>query len=160
MSNRIPASLNWLIKKRSSIEGKIIRLRQERDIYTEPFDRRILKLQEDLNALDKTIRLHEIQINPKVIPTTQDQPVKKAIKNRTIKQLILRYFEKNDNKALSTKDVLDHISSNYAISDDITYPKFYKSIRNSLYAMCTQGVLECLPVKNNAAKRYYRLKGK
>jgi hypothetical protein len=60
---RTPSSMAWLIKKRSVIKGQIDRLsRMQADIPD-----KIKALQEELDAVDAVIPLHEVPVDPKVI---------------------------------------------------------------------------------------------
>ena len=60
---RTPSSMAWLIRKRSVIKGQIDRLsKMQADIPD-----KIKALQEELDALDAVIPLHEVPVDPKVI---------------------------------------------------------------------------------------------
>ena len=60
---RTPSSMAWLIRKRSVIKGQIDRLsKMQADIPD-----KIKELQEELDALDAVIPLHEVPVDPKVI---------------------------------------------------------------------------------------------
>ena len=60
---RTPSSMAWLIRKRSVIKGQIDRLsKAQADIPG-----KIKALQEELDALDAVIPLHEVPVDPKVI---------------------------------------------------------------------------------------------
>lgn len=60
---RTPSSMAWLIKKRSMIKGQIDRLsKMQSDIPD-----KIKALQEELDALDAVIPLHDVPVDPKVI---------------------------------------------------------------------------------------------
>lgn len=60
---RTPSSMAWLIRKRSLIKGQIDRLsKMQADIPD-----KISALQEELDAIDAVIPLHEVPVDPKVI---------------------------------------------------------------------------------------------
>src|SRR5947209_5098536 len=64
----IPPSLNWLVQRRARIKGLIEAIERELARRTKMQDR-LPDLKLDLEALDRTIRLHEIPIDPAMIPT-------------------------------------------------------------------------------------------
>src|SRR5574343_872315 len=60
---RTPSSMAWLIRKRSLLKGQIDRLsKMQADIPD-----KISALQEELDAIDAVIPLHEVPVEPKVI---------------------------------------------------------------------------------------------
>ena len=60
---RTPSSMAWLIRKRSLIKGQIDRLSE----MQANIDEKLKALQDELDALDAVIPLHEVQVDPKVI---------------------------------------------------------------------------------------------
>lgn len=69
---RTPESLTWLIRKRQSISSSIVRL--EKLLANAPSE--LAKHREDLAAIDKTMKMHRIQVDPATI-----QPVRRKTKS-------------------------------------------------------------------------------
>jgi hypothetical protein len=80
MSYRIPPSLAWLGQKRACISGKISRLHHELAVCQAAVQKKVADLeraQADLAAVDRTIGMHEIQVDPDLIPEirTSSNPI-------------------------------------------------------------------------------------
>jgi hypothetical protein len=160
MSNRIPVSLNWLVKKRAEVHGELIRLKKERTEFVGWCDNRIYKLEADMKALDRTLRLHEIKISPDKIPYKQAQPVSKKLKYGQLTSLILDCIKESKEGAVNTKEIMyfiaAHTSDNF--EQTVSSREFYQSVKNRLKNLCAQGVLERVPTNSLGQVRYFRLK--
>ena len=72
---KLPTSLHWLIKKRGRIDGSIQKIESYLDKHRQVFEKYqelsndLLLLKETLASVDKTLELHEIQVDPQFIPT-------------------------------------------------------------------------------------------
>lgn len=69
--SKIPPSLAWLARKRARTSGKINRLQQELaacQALIQAKTGELERAQADLAAIDRTMGLHEIQVNPELIP--------------------------------------------------------------------------------------------
>lgn len=66
MSYKIPPSLNWLINKHARISGEIIKI-QKRLTKVSLLVDRLRELEKNLEAVNSSLRLHEIQIDAKNI---------------------------------------------------------------------------------------------
>lgn len=73
MSSRIPPSLNWLINKRARLAGDITKAEKRANELYRLKLKEIEVLRRDLSIIDATIRLHEIQIDPKCIRPIKGQ---------------------------------------------------------------------------------------
>lgn len=92
MAWRTPSSLKWLILKRSSIAGELQQLEAEyvrvgqRQEY---LSNRISEARFNLSAIDSTLALHEIQIEPSEIASTRPQGAR-LLPYGKLGQLLLR----------------------------------------------------------------------
>ncbi len=68
MSNRIPPSLKWLVKKRSEKHGELIDTENEKSIIIQKFSAKISELSKDLKSIDRVLSLHDIKISSEHIP--------------------------------------------------------------------------------------------
>lgn len=80
MSDRVPVALNWLVRRRRIINGHLENalkdradLQQDLGTRIRRLDLQIRALKRDLEGLDSTIRMHDIQIEPARTGTTQPQ---------------------------------------------------------------------------------------
>jgi len=67
MTWRTPPSLKWLIVKRSRLSGQLERLAPDLESTKDQFEQlsaRLARLRKQLEALDQTLLLHDIQIGP------------------------------------------------------------------------------------------------
>jgi hypothetical protein len=76
---RLPPSLKWLIVQRGSIDGKILKaerfLDKNRNFF-EAYQKKIeeiVTLKETLASIDRTLFLHDIQVDPQHIPAIRRQ---------------------------------------------------------------------------------------
>lgn len=80
MSDRVPHALNWLVRRRRIINGHLEKaLRDKSDLQQDlgtrirHLDLQIRALRKDLKGLDSTIRMHDIQIDPRRTGSTRPQ---------------------------------------------------------------------------------------
>ncbi|MBX3585864.1 MAG: hypothetical protein KF796_04400 [Ramlibacter sp.] len=80
MHDRVPPALAWLVKRRRNIAGRIAEAKNRYAVaeveYRErlkPVEILIAALEKDLAAVDQTIRLHEIPIDPEALGGTRAQ---------------------------------------------------------------------------------------
>jgi len=137
MSNRIPHSLSWLIKKRSEILGEIISAQKKLDQHVNDEELRIRKLKTDLRSLDGTIRLHHIKLDPKVIEPTRPCNTKRFLPHGGYTQLIFELLREAHPLPLST-DYLAHRlleASNF----ENTFEQARQTIKDRMRTLCRQG---------------------
>lgn len=72
MAIRIPSSLHWLIDKRARLAGDIIKTKRALK-KVQHLVNRLSKLESELNTIDSTLRLHEIQIDVENIKPIREQ---------------------------------------------------------------------------------------
>lgn len=127
---RTPPSLKWLITKRARLVGEIKKVlnARERDIdklmlemshlssriaeinaqrgKTEASANQFLAiLQADLNAIDATIRLHEIGIDPSLIPPLKTQEAGRLIPYGEITRLVFEALRVAKGESRTTTEI-------------------------------------------------------
>lgn len=133
---RTPPSLKWLINKRARLLGEIskIELRQQERIENAEqrlkaaeqeleSARRFLhfecdvtsqhaqKLKENLQAIDATLGLHEIQIDPQIISPIRTQDTKRALPYGKVTRLIFEYLGVSNGAPITTTELAVFIST-------------------------------------------------
>ncbi|WP_212786543.1 hypothetical protein [Ferrigenium kumadai] len=134
---RTPPSLNWLINKRARLLGEInklqkslperlekaqlevaqaeIRLAQAKEqlAYEKTVEARIIQaLHADLQAIDTTIGMHEILINPASIPPIRSHSTKRILPYGEITRCVFDCLKYAGGGPLSTLEIAAFIASN------------------------------------------------
>lgn len=95
MQIKIPSSLKWLVNKRARTANELELHRRHLDVINaeildlEPL---IQSMQADLDAIDRTISMHEIQLNPEKIPNIRSKPRHTSFANKDITKLMFSYL--------------------------------------------------------------------
>ncbi|WP_223788399.1 hypothetical protein [Marinicella meishanensis] len=159
MTNRIPSSLKWLVKKRSEKHGELNRLQNEQLIYDRWCKNKIKEIKLDLESIDRTLSLHEIKISPEIIPPKQDQGVGSKLNYGELTKLICEAFETFDNQCATITQLSLYVAAKGSIllRKNITSESLKNSVRYRVKNLCNQGVLERLPKGYKGPFRKYRL---
>ena len=150
MSNRIPSSLKWLVDKRRRIHSEIIHIEHKLGILLKSEQTRITKLQEDLEAVDKTIKLHEIIVNPEKISPIRIYKKKEGFRYGEITRLIYEILSKYTQRGLSTTQIVELIISkkNFNINERSEYEDLYQRVRYRLKNLYNDRKINKLKEKN------------
>ena len=143
MSNRIPPSLNWLVKKRARIHGELLKIKQQKVAYLKSYDRNIKKLELDLAALDRTLFLHEIKINPNIIPPIELRPINQTLKYGKLTSLIFESYSCFNESELTIREIMVFVAdkANLDINNLVQKQTLYQSVRYRIKNLCCQGKL-------------------
>ena len=139
MSNRIPPSLSWLIKKRSQILGELISAEKNLPISIKKEKQRIVDLRANLASLDGTIRLHEIKLNPEIIEPTRPVFKKRFLPHGGYTKLVFELFRSAHPNPVSTDELAlkVHEACNY----QCTYARARFSTREVIKTMYGHGYI-------------------
>ena len=107
MANRIPSSLKWLVDKRRRIHSEIIFLEEKVSKRIAAQQARLLKLGADLQAVDATIQLHEILIDPSKITPVRVYRDRSDFKYGEMTRLIYSFLAEAQSTGLTTNQVAD-----------------------------------------------------
>jgi len=160
MEDRIPSSLKWLVNKRSRIHGEILKAENEAKKWLEQHERGINKLQNDLQAIDHTLGLHEIFINPDDIQPIRSHRNKRKLKYGTVTKLIYEYLGNASNHKPTTTEITIFIAneSNLELSDHSDFLDFRHVVRKRLKALRQKGKINSAEFKhNNDERKWYLL---
>jgi hypothetical protein len=134
MPIKIPSSLKWLANKRARTAHNLELHKQRLEIINaeivnlEPL---IQSLQADLDAIDRTISLHEIQLNPKKIPNIQSKPRQKGLAHGEITKHIFSYLKSQGEKWSTTNHIAAYVWRVVGFSGEYD-PEFRLAIRYRL----------------------------
>ena len=129
MTSRIPAALKWLVEKRKRIDGKIIKTEKEIEDFVSEKQALINKLKQDLEALDHTIGLHEINVNPKKIKPVQPYKRNGHFNHGQLTRLIYKCLSNSD-KGRSIDQVTEYLMFNENL--EIDTPEDFAYLRMSV----------------------------
>lgn len=134
MSNRIPSSLKWLVEKRRRTFSEIIYIEQKLGILLKNEHEKINKLKSDLEALDKTVKLHERIIDPEKITPIRVYKSMKGFKYGEMTRLIYDVLSKAPSKGLTIKEIVDLIISkkSFDINSIVTIESYTKGFGTDL----------------------------
>lgn len=160
MANRIPSSLNWLVKKRAEKHGELVRIENEQLIYLRWCKLKIKELKIDLESIDRTLSLHEIKISPAIIPPKRDQAVGSKLKHGELTKLICEGLETFDHGFATITQLSLYVAAKGSIllRKNITSESLSNSVRYRVKNLCNDGVLERMPKGYKGPFRKYRLK--
>ncbi len=160
MANRIPSSLNWLIKKRAETHGELNRIERERSIYLQWTKQKISELKYDLQAIDRTLSLHDIKISPEIIPPKQPQVLGSKLNHGELTKLIYDSFDTfNDGCGTITQiSLFVATKGSIKLKVNVTDDSLNNSVRYRVKNLCNQGVIERMPKGYKGPFRKYRLK--
>ena len=134
MTIRIPPSLKWLVVKRATIAGQInlqaktfeaqksdLAAKQEK--LAAENEKTLAALKLDLAAIDRSIQLHEILINPKLIEATRVQAKPCTTRYGAVTRAIYRALALAAPQAVTTADVTNYVIAECGIEEE------YQSMR-------------------------------
>lgn len=177
---RTPPSLKWLLDKRSRLMGRIARLKKSNQALVPSLLDKIkaaeenltrLKselirqqtmipvlvssLEKDLEAIDRPMSMHEIQINPSIIPSINSQEAPRFIAYGAITRHIYKYLTKCENNSASSLEVAIDIAINFSLNlTDKEFTAFKINIRHRLKALMHEGKLIRLPTPKRAHSQW------
>lgn len=112
---RLPTSLHWLIEKRGRIDGSIQKIERYLEKHRKTFEKyqelnnELILLRNALDAVDKTLQLHKIQIDPQVIPTISGHNHVTGLKHGELTQYIIARLKLGEGMPVSSKQIVDFI---------------------------------------------------
>lgn len=164
-SIRTPSSLKWLIDKRARLLGEINKLERVQAKNLEDAKKRVLDaenalalaeqelayaessapqiievLRIDLQAVDNTLGLHEIQINPDIIPPIRTQDAERYSNHGAMTRAIFERLKLAGGQSVSTFELTDYVAIALEVKlTDKNYQEFRQKISWRLKCLCAQG---------------------
>lgn len=145
MTWRTPSSLKWLIDKRSRLAGLLSQLIQEQtelDARLEIAKERIATVQRQLQALDCTFELHEVQIEPQEIAPVSPQKKTWLMPHGRMSRLILNALRDHGGWMPTTLLTVAVASQVSAAHDSATPAYVRRAVRRRLGGLLRAGRIE------------------
>lgn len=169
-SVRTPPSLKWLIDKRARLLGEINKLENSHNKNLEDAKKRVIEaemslehakqefahqestvpriieiLHSDLKAVDNTLGLHEIQINPDIIPPIRTQDAERHSSHGGMTRAIFERLKLAGGQSITTLELTDYVAVALGVElADENYQEFRKKISWRLKNLCTEGKIRRL----------------
>jgi hypothetical protein len=162
MSN-IPSSLKWLVSRRARIKGLIEASERELARFSK-IQHRLPELKLDLEALDRTIRLHEIPIDPSAIPTVRvyaDEKIriKKWLSHGDLSRFLIRTLTTCESGRMTirqlSQELLLRVAQKFPDTEMDQYDeqRVRELIRYRLKSLCNAGAVERVKPPEGAHNR-------
>lgn len=153
MSSRIPSSLNWLIDKRARLDAEIrkteISLAKAKGLIGE-----LSALRSHLEAIDRTLELHEVKIDVNLIESVRSHYVRVKLPYGELTRSILMCLRLHEGeRPVSTSEIVSFIAARHADLD--VQPerrvRLTLSVHNRMKSLVRNGVIKRHhPLKSNA----------
>jgi hypothetical protein len=158
MTTRIPHSLSWLVNQRARIDGEINCLKVIIKNYCLPIEEKIKSLEEDLQALDRTLSLHEIKIRPEIIPPIKGRRIK--LKHGELSRLIIEAITKSHEGMATDREIRLYVAieSSLILNKNIPAEELRESVKSRIKNLCKDGKLIRIPRSSKGPYRHYSLK--
>jgi len=167
---RTPPSLKWLIDKRARLLGEINKLENSYGKKLEDAKKQIIvaenslehakrelayvesavpmiieSLRKDLQGVDNTLGLHEIQINPDIIPPIRPQDAALSSNHGAMTRAIFERLRLAGGQSVSTFEFTDYVAIAIGLElTDNNYQEFRKRISWRLKKLCSEGKIQRL----------------
>jgi len=169
-SIRTPSSLKWLIDKRARLLGEINKLEKAHPERIKQAKSQITKAEQalehakqelaniestgpklvelmrnKLQSVDSTLGLHEIQIDPSIIPPIRTPDTKRQSGYGEITRAIFECLKLAGGQPVTTFELTEHVADAIGLKlTDDNYQTFRKKISCRLKELCTQGKIQRL----------------
>lgn len=140
MTVRIPASLKWLINRRARLQGEIQKAQTRLREKIELEQLHVEALIRDLEAIDQTIRLHEIPLDPNIIPPVKTRDVGRLFEHGHVTRSIFQALRQAGGESLSTTQLALYLRAH--VNEPFSMPEFAIlrcSVRKRLETLQRQG---------------------
>ena len=174
---RTPPSLKWLIDKRSRLLGEIAKYENSRTIqiekaqtaleqaqyrltYEKSIRPKIISvLKAELEAIDIALGLHEIKIDPGVVPETRTYDVARTLPYGNMTRNIFECLKLAGGRAMTTTDIAAFVAIKNGIdASDNGFFNFRESVRCRLKNLQHDGKIERASIGNRALDARWTLK--
>lgn len=143
MPPRIPSSLKWLIDKRARLDAEIQRTKASL-ATAKALIEELSKLETDLAAIDRSLRLHEIQVDTDNIRPVRSHYIRIKLPHGELTRSILLCLRKRRGEPVSKSEIAAYIEARHF---DLTLSQgtrrlLLSSIHNRCKNLCRDGILK------------------
>lgn len=116
---RLPPSLKWLMTHRGQVAGDIQRIENYFARHRRIFEKfkalndELFKLKETLVSIDQTLSLHEVQIDPSLIPAIRPQKNRLNLPYGELTRLIYQRIRIGNGQPVCSKEIVDFVIHRY-----------------------------------------------
>lgn len=169
---RIPPSLNWLIRNRRVIAGRLQIAAEEKSKIEDNLEQakkliqrydiisqQITVLEQDLAAIDRSLSLHEIQIDISQLECLRPHRNTYFFKRGVLVQSIFTALSNNPNTWLSTTEIavlVKFITGTNIAADE--FPRLRSVVRNRLNGLVYKGKIDNVNTGKLNKEGFWRLK--
>lgn len=169
-SIRTPSSLKWLLDKRARLLGELIKLEKSHSRQIDEAKQRVAEVEEllkqsmeelasvkatgtriiealrrDLQSVDNTLGLHEIQINPDIIAPIRTQDAERHSSHGEMTRAIFECLRLAGGQSVSTNEFVDYVALAIGFNlTEVNYREFREKIRWRLKNLCGEGKIRRL----------------
>jgi hypothetical protein len=143
MTPKIPSSLKWLIDKRARLEGEIRKTRATLATAKQLIEE-LSKLEEDLAAIDRSLGLHEIQIQIEHIQPIRSHYVRIKLPRGELTKSILLCLRLREGVPASMTEIAAFIEARHGdLSASVgSRVALHRSVHTRLKTLFSEGKLE------------------
>lgn len=146
---RLPPSLKWLIDRRGRVAGELKKIerqlakcQQAIDTYKQ-LDSDLAVLKQLLDSVDRTLALHEVQVEADLIPDIRSQEVHIRLPHGLLTRTILEYFRVAEKRIVPSEEITDYVLQRleYLGHTEVTRSNLRKRLKYSLQRLYYRGHL-------------------
>ena len=146
MINKIPSSLNWFIKKHARLSGEIVRTKKRLKKVQALVDH-LRKLESDRDVLEKTLALHEIQIDINLIRPVRPRKFRLPFPKGHNVNFVFEYLKTNSKERIVSKsEIVEALKIKYFehYSPNLPHVNFTDAVAEALHRHLRAGrVVRC-----------------
>jgi hypothetical protein len=113
MANKIPPSLKWLIDKRARLDGEIKKT-EAAVKRTQHLIEELSTIKADLAAIDRALRLHDLQVDVDVIQPIRNQYVRTNVPYGELTRTIFLCLRLHEGRPVSTDRLVEFVAARFA----------------------------------------------
>lgn len=140
---RLPSALKWLIDRRGRVDGEIKKIENSL-AKCRRYSEDLAKLQELLSSIDKTIALHEIQLNTELIPTILSNTVLVKLRHGELTRGIMRCLKESRGQPVRMRTIASFMAENYpelGADRPLAFQKLKLSVSYRLKLLAREGAV-------------------
>ncbi|QOZ84693.1 hypothetical protein DXT74_17325 [Chromobacterium sp. Rain0013] len=165
MNARIPSSLNWLINKRARLLSDLQQLEESLSVQRQSLAADVQKAEQalemarhrlltmpehlarvvenaraNLAAVDATIRLHEVQIDPEIIPPIRSHTKRRCSRYGNMTRMVINVLHEAQTTPLTTGQIALLVGPAMGVElGGKEFSEFRLSVRYRLKDLCKEG---------------------
>lgn len=142
MASRIPPSLSWLIDKRARLAAEIEKTRKS-VAEAKKLIKELKTIEDDFAAIDRALKIHDIQIDVESIPPIASQYLRVQIPRGELTRTILLCLQLRPDQSTKFSEIVSFVIARHAAlsGPETDRLKLKKSVHNRLKNLAREGKL-------------------